>query len=751
MPPRLWFSVVLSVTLTVAIVPRSLAQEQHEIDLAALDAGITVTLPATEKVTSVRIVNLVPGRAYVLSHPAGQTEIKTTFPTSPDDSDAAGCCQRGKMIAPKLCSAADPSCTEERIASLMRRIQQAAHGCGNTCEFQGEALDATTRMVNVGGTETGTTITIQAHRKWTVAFSPCHPEARLFHFMLGNFPHRSLTVLAFDHDDQDWLGYSWDGRRLLNVGGTDIIEDDLNGTPTLKLAREADAAVVVMNTNPMVYGVVDLAVTKETREELADFQALAQLVSTFVPAVARIVAPDFNLSLVNKTHSLAHSTLLRVTADPEPSELLRAAAELSSRLADSADAMQKKIAVFITAGKRVETAVFEVERRSADMMSFIQQVELGQAPPSTEVSEPLLLGTDAAFRDLQAAVHRDGVVPICPERLASLQALLVPHLKPPDKNALIDAERAYAKQLVQASGTMEAGSCGAAEGGMRLILAWLKAHRLGPTPKITAAEKASLLELDGALTAYGDLAKDFQSRVTAAGQVIAKRSTAAKTAASHDLLRKRLKNVTGADDAKCSVANSVFLVELIEGDRLPLDWAGRRSSTLKVVADSGLATNLVLDRPASVNTGYKVVRPLHWDLEIDPGVVYTRLAAPEWGVRAIEGEEKKFHVVRKDQKTRAGELALFLTARRWILSPQIGFGLNPEHPSAFVGFSSGWRFLRLSSGWTWQQVTELREQKENETIVTTADQIQTRDAFEDDWYLAISININDLPFFVKKE
>ena len=209
------------------------------------------------------------------------------------------------------------------------------------------------------------------------------------------------------------------------------------------------------------------------------------------------------------------------------------------------------------------------------------------------------------------------------------------------------------------------------------------------------------------------------------------------------------------DDDPCSLTSGVLEVTRLTGNQVDVGWSRIRTESLKIVANPRYTDALVLRREKEVSTKYKLARPMAADLDVDVAVTYTPLQDRTYAAReqtpTPEGSDPVFVPHLQDESTRAGELADFLTARRWLVSPQIGFGIQVDEPKIFLGLSGGPKFFKLSGGWTWQQVQALgRGQVEGQTPLSSADELSTRDTFINDWYVALAITIDDLPFFKKE-
>lgn len=172
--------------------------------------------------------------------------------------------------------------------------------------------------------------------------------------------------------------------------------------------------------------------------------------------------------------------------------------------------------------------------------------------------------------------------------------------------------------------------------------------------------------------------------------------------------------------------------------------------------------SVVLRHATDVSSSYEIQRAWRWGFDVDVATVYTEIASavftsvPTLNLATTEPDDTVNIVRQTDEQGRAGELTMFLSlqwrprqgaASTFSIGPQLGAGLSTDHPAIFagVGFGLG-RYVKLGVGWNWQEVKELRNQKVDQ-ILGLGESVQTRDAFDDGYYVSLSITLDELPFF----
>ena len=180
--------------------------------------------------------------------------------------------------------------------------------------------------------------------------------------------------------------------------------------------------------------------------------------------------------------------------------------------------------------------------------------------------------------------------------------------------------------------------------------------------------------------------------------------------------------------------------------------------------DSPYAAQVVASRPAQSKLTYKAAWWRGRVLGVGAGTIYTPLVNPSWSAEADSDGSGETKIIRRtDEDNRSGKIVLFLNyrlaqhihppVRTWPFRPGLEFGLGASQPSDMALFAGGsleiGKYMRLGGGWTWQKVQALDGQKEGGTLPKGSD-IRTKDVFDRDWYVSLSLAIDSLKFFSGK-
>ena len=146
-----------------------------------------------------------------------------------------------------------------------------------------------------------------------------------------------------------------------------------------------------------------------------------------------------------------------------------------------------------------------------------------------------------------------------------------------------------------------------------------------------------------------------------------------------------------------------------------------------------------------------------WGFDVDVATIYTDIANPKFSAVDVDTDNNANTVEKAIAQTgeegRAGDLGMFVSFQRRMATrsqlsfgPQLGVGFDTDHPSLFAGLGLGIsRYVKLGFGWNWQRVDELKG-RIGDKVAKTED-IETRNAFADDYYISLSITLDELPFF----
>jgi hypothetical protein len=278
------------------------------------------------------------------------------------------------------------------------------------------------------------------------------------------------------------------------------------------------------------------------------------------------------------------------------------------------------------------------------------------------------------------------------------------------------------------------------------------------------------------LEPFEKLLRDYLVLVAKRGEVIenakkalGERGAVAKAGQTMAILAGRQDDVLASCSTPCARSHGVLPVARAQGRGVDVKWSEIRTESFDIAFDETFK-DLVIPTRKKLTAKYELERDAWWqDFDIDFGLVYTELADPEFSAVSIpesadetstvalamaDEEMSDLKVIaRTDEDTRAGDTALFATwvpfsRRGFHLGPQIGFGLDPDEPQAFAGLALGFGpYVKLSGGWTWQEIRALDGQVEDVTLVGSDDDIKQRRKFENDYYISMTISIDNLPFW----
>jgi len=191
-------------------------------------------------------------------------------------------------------------------------------------------------------------------------------------------------------------------------------------------------------------------------------------------------------------------------------------------------------------------------------------------------------------------------------------------------------------------------------------------------------------------------------------------------------------------------------------------WNKTFTQTVNVNAASPYKGDVVAGRPEKVATKFKVSGRAAPLLGFGIALTHSDLTSPEFGtemVTAGDGSDQLI-ITQIGEKKRSSELAIFMNyrfvqqitpkARRWLIQPGFEVGASAEgDPGFFAGLSFEFgRHVRLGYGYTYQQVNELVGSLGDP--VASADEIKTRDSFEGDTYISLTVVIDSFSLFKKK-
>jgi hypothetical protein len=597
----------------------------------------------------------------------------------------------------------------------------------------------------------------------------CDPEVEIKRFLKAEYGRGPQTVLAFDHQTQQWSAYIWKDNRLSSLGSPDF-ESAFTNKPRLFLPKGEQPIVLVVNTDPMLFATSFTGATEAPIEDLASLQKLAGLLGGFVSAKVALLPPEFDPQAAGR----ALSATVRIAMAPE--KRVQADANLWDPVKSLLEQLKKPTEDIGTAldtlkkpGGELEAQLQTINAANAEIKNYLQMIEsrsAGGIEPRSRfdqlASSPSQLAeVEKRFDEIAAAAAAlQNVKPVCPVALAALRDAArlfrtpLPDNKLPEKRAAVDA-------FLKALESIDADpGCAALNAPVLKIKESLKElHRDGAGPPsaqgATPEQDRALRPLVEGLNAYLSQVDQRSTALKATNELMAKRGDTSKVAGAVDVTLQRRKDHLLSNDP-CSLVTGVLEVTRPGAGDTDLRWSQVRSEGFKIVVDSPYKDSVTLNNHATdLTPGYELRRAGRWDFDVDVATVYTELADPEFS--AVDDDKSATTppiIEQTGEKTRAGELGMFVSFQRRLtgrdqfsFGPQIGAGLSTDHPAFFAGFGIGIsRYAKLGFGWTWQRVKELKDNKIGDPVAKTED-IKTRDAFDDNYYISLSITLDELPFF----
>ncbi|HEX7154056.1 MAG TPA: hypothetical protein VF618_21390 [Thermoanaerobaculia bacterium] len=526
----------------------------------------------------------------------------------------------------------------------------------------------------------------------------------------------TIPTLELDHVTRTWT---------VTGGLADRTERDINGIPTVSLARDEQIITVVVNTNPLLYGASAGEIKQENIEQLADLQKLAGLLGTTFAAVL----PGAAVAASDHPFEVAAKNVIRDVGSTIPD---------AQCLGDA------------------------LTRQAFEISSFIQSVEVNRQAEYV-VTPPDCGGralTPQNIRDITAQTFGVSAVAksFCPAAIDAAVALLEG-----DESTIDAAVQAYFDAAASIHcvrfGTPLIDDQGGQITPLKSTLERRVINRIRNTP--TDGRKAILKTVkDEDLAALKRLKNVLSMSIDASGKLITASAAMNKAALQVERFRVRLlQNVLrpphpcGAAPAlRCSGQEDVARFIVIPNNASNLRWDKINPQPIKVAADSPFAADVVPSRPATVETSFraKAVGSRAWDLGV--AVTATRLKSPTFGVQ--DGA-----IAIADEESRAGNLAMMFNylpfriatpnAPEYLqrLGAQVGAAVDTKKPAFFWGISYGLGpYIRLGWGGTSQRITELRGQSIGDPV-PNKEAIRTRQGFANSHYWSLTVSINSLKFF----
>lgn len=532
-----------------------------------------------------------------------------------------------------------------------------------------------------------------------------------------------LRIAAYDHISGAWTAWEWkpddQTRRptLRQLGDEDDFELPHTNEPTLRVPSDYGVMVLAVNTIPSLYSTKLTASTESDIQGIADLQRLAGLLGNFVttgvsaladvaPASARMAFRDIpNSGLETRSMSVTEKTQFFQLAKSDIDQLGEDLTAVISFLHAEAEALARANTAVKGAARTAGNAVTALAGRRDEAVVHLQLIESGSSAAS---ALPDLQNLDrqliTSFADLRTARDAAMALPAaCPAVIQHLDRALTWQIDGLPKEAA-PALR-YAKEWKDALEALRQPA----------LLGKCPAELVQPLAGIgTWLEKNE--PVAGGVT--GELRTKFlQAREHLFDFLNAHTQREALTANATEMLGKRgaaLKQATQLADL-ARLSGEVFFhrgcgllrVQRVEGRDLNLPFTKVRNEEFSINIRPTFASDIERRRGDVAAAKYHLTRG-DWDFDVDTAVVYTDIQDPEYHVIDIDPAETAatFVVAEKTRKTRAGDLALLLTAKPRAaegFGAQLGFGFDTGNPSIYLGLGYAFGdYIKLSGGRTWQ-------------------------------------------------
>lgn len=613
----------------------------------------------------------------------------------------------------------------------------------------------------------------------------CSREEGLFCYLSSNDPGEGTVILALDHRRQPswWKAYQWQGKKLCELKD-EYFELGPEDRPRLNLPKNQELAVYVVDTNPLVYTLTPGESSVAERADLANlktfvslltgtastaleiggqFLGLAERTSTTNAVVAAeamaVEGPSYNPEVVQRRLNAEQIALQDIEDDLD---------QIKEAMKQSSRTLAKAVDQVLNASRSLDSALKEFERREGEVQSYVRSVEMGAAL-DPRVQWPPIRAVEDGFQDVLAArIALDNEKPVCMPEIELLHQVIGRKVDGFSSTPTVHRQQkdVFSSALTKLQGTT---SCPTLRDPLLEIAEWLNAFppTSTPDPQVTVV----LAPIEKLLGDYLDLVAKRREVITNANKALGERGTVAKAGQKFAILEQRQKGFLAACPTPCSRRYGVLPVSRAQGQDVDVAWDDVRTESFEIAFDETYTDLVIPTRPKKLTGKYELERESWWqDFDIDFGLVYTELVDPEFSAVSIPPAKEEMPAIaatmddeempepmvisRTDEESRAGDVALFATwvpvsYRSFHFGPQIGLGLDTDKPQLFAGLAFGLGpYVKLSGGWTWQEVKELAGgQEEDVTLVSGDDDIKTRRTFDDDWYVALTISIDNLPFW----
>lgn len=581
-----------------------------------------------------------------------------------------------------------------------------------------------------------------------------------------------LRVAAYDHVSGDWTAWEWkpDDKTtqptLTRLTDEDDFELPHTNEPTLRVPKEHGVMVVAVNTIPSLYSTKLTASTESDIEGIADLQRLAGLFGNFVttgvaaraavaPSSAVMTAEGFtnsgvdtrSMSVTEKTEffELAKSDIHRLGADLEA---------VISVLHPQAEALARANGALKDAAQTAGSATTALATLRDEAVVHLQLMESGTSAPSPL---PSLQGLDrqlvTSLTQLRSA--RDAAVALpaaCPAVIQHLDRALVWQIDglPTQADPILRYPKEWDDAIEALQQPALTGKCPTElVQPLAGIGAWLEKNK-PIAGGVTGELRTKFLQMHQHLFDFLNAHAQRETLTANATQMLSKRAAALKQATQLADLGRLVGEVF------LQGACGLLRVQRVEGRDLNLPFTKIRNEEFSINIRPAFASEIERRRADVAAAKYHLTRR-DWDFDVDTAVVYTDIQNAEYHVVDTDPDEEAatFVVAEKARETRAGDLALLLTAKPYAakgFGAQLGFGFDTASPSIYLGLGYAFGdYIKLSGGRTWQRVTKLGEGYALGGTVNSATDLATREGYDNDWYLALSVTLDNLPFFKQPE
>jgi hypothetical protein len=602
---------------------------------------------------------------------------------------------------------------------------------------------------------------------------PCTSKVGLKEYLKFQHLGSEVLVLDLDHHRRSgwWKGWTWNGHALGTAGKPDF-ELGSEDQPHLIVPYRfsGQILVVVTDTNPLLYTTRPVKATEVEREDLANVQQLAGLLGNLAGSALQLSAQREVASIAQATEagsgeatSLLFYRPLVTPADAQPgdekvpAEVVRSLDAILAALAEPRRDFETAVKALNSSAGSLERALSSFADTAAQADHYLREVELGRAERRFE-RWPSFAGVNKAFAELRRA--RAGLAATelpCADQLTALTEALDVKIRGLSADPIAAGQRAKSFDQAVEKLVKGGGDC-ALRVHLQEVARWLETSRPGPSPA-NSDVRSKLLPLHTELSGVLGLVVSRTVLLKKADELLAKQAPLGKEAQRFAIVAQRQHDYLGGQASICALNHGVLPVPRAEGYGLDVPWSRFASETFKVTFDPAFAGAVIPTRPSEVEATYELEsRPSWFDLDVDLGLIHTDVRDPKFTAvtspLAEEGDADPPKVIaRTGEDSRSGTVAAFVTLLPWQrgglrLGPQLGVALDTDNPALFLGLSLGNRYVKLNGGYSWHDVDELRRGQElGVTEVGSTDDIRTRRTFEGDWYLGLSLSIDNLDFF----